>query len=67
MLGQVRLLGVALAAELADVGLEVFRLLVFGDVVEEGVFVDETFVTGVALVGFVGLVASGVGLEVGEL
>ena len=67
MLGQVRLLGVALAAELADVGLEVFRLLVLGDVVEQGVFVDETFVTGVALVGFVGLVASGVGLEVGEL
>ena len=44
-----------------------FRLLVFGNVVEEGVLVDEALVAGVALVGLVRLVASGVRLEVGEL
>ena len=67
VLGQVGFLGVTLPAELADVGLEVFRLLVFGNVVEQGVLVDEALVAGVALVGLVRLVASGVRLEVGEL
>lgn len=67
VLGQVGLLRVALSAELADVSLQVLRLLVLGNVIEESVLVDEALVAGVALVGFVGLVASGVGLQVGEL
>lgn len=67
VLGQVRLLRVALAAELADVSFQMFGLFVLRDVVEECVLVDETLVAGVALVRLVRLVASGVGLEVGEL
>ena len=67
VLGQVRLLCVALAAELADVSFQMFGLFVLRDVVEECVLVDETLVAGVALVRLVRLVASGVGLEVGEL
>lgn len=62
--GQVGFLGVALPAELADVCLEVFRLLVLGNVVEERVLVDEALVAGVALVRLVRLVAARVGLEV---
>lgn len=57
VLTQVGLLRVALAAVLTDVRLEVFALLVFGDVFKEGWFVAETLVAGVALVRLVGLVA----------
>ena len=67
MLGQVGLLGVALPAVGADVGLEMLGLLVFRNMVQEGRFVVETFVAGVALVGFICLVAPGVGLQVGQL
>ena len=42
-------------------------LLVFGDVVEEGLLVSEALVAGVALVGLVRLMTPGVGLEVGQL
>jgi len=62
VLSQVGLLRVALSAELADVGFQVFRLFVLRNVVEERVLVDETLVAGVALVRLVRLVASGVGL-----
>lgn len=67
VLAQVGLLRVALAAVLADVRLEVFAFLVLGDVLQEGRFVAETLVAGVALVGLVGLVAPRVRLEVAEL
>ena len=58
--GQVGLLRVRLAAELADVGLQVLRLLVLRDVVQQGVLVDEALVARVALVRLVCLVASAV-------
>ena len=58
VLGQVGLLRVGLAAELADVGLQVFGLLVLGYVVKQRVLVDEALVAGVALVRLVCLVAS---------
>ena len=48
-------------------GLEVFGLLVLGDVIQQGGFVVEALVAGVALVGLVCLVAPGVGLQVGQL
>lgn len=41
---QVKGLGVTLSTVRADVNLEMLGLLVFGDVVEEGFFVVETFV-----------------------
>ncbi|MFN9942210.1 MAG: hypothetical protein ACK56I_22330, partial [bacterium] len=67
VLGQVGLLGVALPAVGADVGLQVLGLLVLGDVVQQGGFVVEALVAGVALVGLVSLVTPGVGLQVGQL
>lgn len=67
MLGKVCLLSVGLAAVLAYVSLEMFRLLMLGYVFEERRFVAETLVAGIALVRFVSLVAAGVGLEVAEL
>ena len=67
VLGQVGLLGVALAAVRADVGLEVLGLLVLGDVLQQGGLVREALVAGVALVRLVSLVASGVGLQVRQL
>ena len=42
-------------------------LLVFWNMFEEGLFVGKTFVAGVALVGFICLVAPGMGLQVGQL
>ena len=44
-----------------------FGLLVFGDVIQEGGFVVEALVAGVALVGLVRLMKPGVGLKVGQL
>lgn len=67
VLAQVGLLGVALAAVLTNVRLEVFALLVFGDVFQKGGFVAETLVARVALVGLVGLMTPRVRLEVTEL
>ena len=67
MLGQVGLLCVGLPAVLADVRLEVLRLLVLGDVLEQRGLVGEALVAGVALVRLVGLVAPAVGLEVAQL
>ena len=43
------------------------RLLVLGDVVQEGGFVMEALVAGVTLVGLVSLMTAGVGLQVGQL
>lgn len=67
VLAKVGLLCVALAAVLAYVRLEVFALLVLRYVLEERWFVAEALVARVALVRFVGLVAPGVGLQVGQL
>ena len=67
MLGQVGLLGVALPAVGADVGFKMLGLLMLGDMLKKGGFIMETFVAGVALVGFIRLVAPGVGLQVGQL
>jgi hypothetical protein len=67
MLGQVRLLRVALAAELANVRLEVLALLVLWYVVEKRGFVGEALVAGVAFVGLVRLVAPRVRLQVRQL
>ena len=60
-------MGVALATVGTDVRLQVLRLLMLGDVLEEGLFVGEALVAGVALVGLVSLVAARVGLQVGQL
>ena len=58
VLCQVCLLRVGLSTELADVCLEVFGLLVFGDVLQQGLLVDEALVTRVALVRLVSLMTS---------
>lgn len=67
VLRQIGLLGVALAAVLTDVGLEVLRLLVLGYVLEQARLVRETLVAGVALVGLVGLVAARMALQIAQL
>jgi len=67
VLGQVGLLGVGLAAVLADVRLQVLRLLVLGDVLQQRRLVGEALVAGVALERLVRLVAPRVRLQVGEL
>ena len=67
VLRQVGLLSVTLAAVGADVRLQVLRLLVLGDVLEQGDLVVEALVAGVALVRLVSLVAPRVGLQVGQL
>ena len=67
VLVQVRLLGVGLAAVLADVRLEVLGLLVLGDVLQQGVLVVKALVARVALEGLVLLVAAGVRLQVAQL
>lgn len=67
VLAKVRLLRVALAAVLADVGLQVLRFLVLWDVFQQILLVREALVAGVAFEGLVGLVAPAVALEVGEL
>lgn len=67
VLRQIGLLGVTLAAVLAYVGLEMLRLLVLGYVLEEAGLVGETLVTGIALVRLVGLMTTGVTLEIAQL
>ena len=67
VLRQVGLLRVGLAAKLADVRLQVLRLLVLGNVVEEAGLVGEALVAAVALEGLVRLVGAAVRLEVGQL
>ena len=67
MLGQVGLLCVGFTAVRTDVSLQVFGLLVLGDVIQERGLVMETFIAGVTLVGFVSLMTAGVGLQVGQL
>ena len=64
---QVRLLRVRFAAELADVRLEVFRLLVLGYVLEERRLVLEALVARVALVRLVRLVGSRMRLQIAQL
>ena len=60
-------LRVALPTVGTNMCLYMLGLLVFGDVVEEGLLVSEALVAGVALVGLVRLMTPGVGLEVGQL
>ena len=67
VLGQVGLLGVALAAVGADVRLQMLGLLVLGDVLQQRGLVVETLVAGVTFVWLVRLVTPGVGLQVGQL
>ena len=67
VLCQVGLLSVTLATVGTDVRLQVLRLLVLGDVLEQGDLVVEALVAGVALVRLVSLVAPRVGLQVGQL
>ena len=67
VLRKIRLLSVTLATVGADVCLYMLRLLVLGDVLEEGLLVGEALVAGVALVRLVSLVAPRVGLQVGQL
>ena len=67
VLGKVGLLGVGLAAVGADVCLQVFGLLVLGDMLQQRLLVRETFVATVAFVWLVHLVASAMRLKVGEL
>lgn len=67
MLRQVGLLGVTLAAVLADVRLQVLRLLVLRYVLKQTRFVREALVARVTLVRLVGLVASRVALQVAQL
>ena len=67
MFCKVCFLSVTFAAVRADVGLHMLRVLVFGDVLEQGSLVVETLVARVALVGLVRLVAPGVRLQVREL
>lgn len=62
MLRQISLLGVTLAAVLADVRFKVLRLLVLRYVLEQAGLVGEALVAGVTLVRLVGLVAAGVAL-----
>lgn len=64
---QVRLLRVALAAVLTDVGLQVLALLVLGDVLEQRRLVAEALVARVALVRLVRLMAPRVRLQVAQL
>ena len=67
VLRKVGLLRVTLSTVGADVCLYMLRLLVLGDVLEEGLLVGEALVAGVALVRLVSLVAPRVGLQVGQL
>ena len=60
-------LGVRLATVGADVSLNMFRIAMLGDVLQEGGLVREALVAGVALVRLVALVAPRVGLQVGQL
>lgn len=62
MLCQIGLLSVTLTTVLADVRLQVLRLLVLRYVLEQTRLVGEALVTGVTLVRLVGLVASGMAL-----
>ncbi len=52
---------------MTDVGLEMFRLLVLWNMIEEGGLVRKAFVAGVTFVRLVGLVTPGMGLKVREL
>uniref|UniRef100_A0A182J195 Uncharacterized protein n=1 Tax=Anopheles atroparvus TaxID=41427 RepID=A0A182J195_ANOAO len=67
VLGQVGLLRVRLAAQLADVRLQVLGVLVLRDVLEQRGLVGEALVARVALERLVRLMAPRVGLQVGEL
>lgn len=64
---QVRLLRVALAAVLTDVGLQMLALLVLGNVLEQRRLVAEALVARVALVRLVCLMAPRVRLQVAQL
>lgn len=67
VLDEVRLLGVALPTQVADVRLEMLRVAVARDVLEQRRLVRKALVARVALEGLIRLVAAGVRLEVGQL
>lgn len=58
MLVQICLLGVRFAAILTDVRLQMFRLLVFGYMIQKRGLIGETFVARVTLKGLIRLVAT---------
>ncbi len=58
---------VAFSAVGADVSLDMFGLLVLGDVLQEGGLVGEALVAGLTLVRLVSLVTSRVTLEIRQL
>ena len=60
-------LSVTFSAVRTDISLDVFGLLVLGDVLQQGGLVSETLVAGLAFVRFVSLMTPGVGLQVGQL
>jgi hypothetical protein len=67
VLGQVGFLGVTLSTVSADVSLDMLGLLMLGYVLQQRLLICKALVTGVALVRLVSLVASRVGLQVGQL
>lgn len=64
---QICLLGVRFAAQITNVGLQVFRIFVFWYVLEQSHLVGETLVARVAFEGFVRLMATRMGLQIREL
>lgn len=67
VLGKVGFLGVGLATVLADMGLQMLRFFVLGNMLQQRWLIGETLVARVALEGFVRLVAPGVRLEIRQL
>lgn len=67
VLAEIRFLRVALAAILTDVGFQMFALFVLRYVLQQRGLVAKALVARIALVRFVRLMASGVGLEVAQL
>ena len=58
MLLQIGLLGVGFTAQIADVRLQMLGVLVLGYVLQQSHFIRKALVAGVALEGFVGLMAT---------
>ena len=64
---QVGLLSVGLAAEITNVCLEVFRVLVLGNVFKKSLLIEEALVATVAFERLICLVAAGMRLKVAQL
>ena len=60
-------LSVTFSTVRTDISLDVFGLLVLGDVLQQGGLVSKALVAGLALVRLVSLVAPRVRLQVGQL